>query len=95
MCENTKIAAASATTVSAATWGTLFGITAGLCHPAANLGGYATAQMVASSLVGVGGPVVATTVATLGGPIVAGALLVVGTGALIFSAVKLLGRIFR
>jgi hypothetical protein len=73
------------------TGSTLVGITAGLSGPAANLGGYATAQIVASGVgagsIGIGGPALATAVAFVGGPIVAGAILTVGVGAAIGGAV--------
>lgn len=94
MRESTKAASALAATGSAGTGGLLIGITTGLSGPSANLGGYITAQMVASSVAGMGGPTVATAVAVVGGPVVAGALVIFGTGALIFGGVKLLGNLF-
>jgi len=61
-----------------ATGGTLVGTTAALSGPAANLGGYATAQILGSSL-GLGGPSLSTAIAALGGPAVVGT---VATGGL-------------
>lgn len=59
----------------------LVGATAALTGPAANLGGYAVAQVMAGS-VGLGGPALSTAIAAVGGPVVAGAAVaaVVGYG---------------
>jgi hypothetical protein len=57
----------------------LVGATAALSGPAANLGGYAVAQMVAGS-VGLGGPALSMGIAAVGGPFVAGAVLAAGVG---------------
>ena len=57
----------------------LVGATAALSGPAANLGGYAVAQMVAGS-VGLGGPALSVGIAAVGGPFVAGAAAVAGVG---------------
>ena len=55
------------------------GATAALTGPAANLGGYAVAQVVAGS-VGLGGPALSTAIAAVGGPVVAGAVVAAGVG---------------
>ena len=57
----------------------LAGATAALTGPAANLGGYAVAQVVAGS-VGLGGPALSTAIAAVGGPVVAGAAVAAGVG---------------
>lgn len=57
----------------------LAGATAALSGPAANLGGYAVAQMMAGS-VGLGGPALSTAIAAVGGPVVAGAAVAAGVG---------------
>jgi hypothetical protein len=54
------------------TGASLVGATAALSGPAANLGGYAVAQVVAGS-VGLGGPALSVGIAAVGGPVVAGA----------------------
>lgn len=81
------------------TGGGLVAVTAGLSGPAANLGGYATAQILASasgaSTLGIGGPALATAIAALGGPITAGIALAGGVGLLTFGSVKLIKRWFR
>ena len=70
-------------TVAAA--GTLIGMTKTLAYPASNLGGYATAQVVAKNLGKIGlnvgsGPQLAKTISSMGGPKSAGALTAVGVG---------------
>lgn len=57
----------------------LAGATAALSGPAANLGGYAVAQVMAGS-VGLGGPALSTAIAAVGGPVVAGAAVAAGVG---------------
>ena len=57
----------------------LAGATAALTGPAANLGGYAVAQVMAGS-VGLGGPALSTAIAAVGGPVVAGAAVAAGVG---------------
>ena len=57
----------------------LAGATAALSGPAANLGGYAVAQVMAGS-VGLGGPALSTAIAAFGGPVVAGAAVAAGVG---------------
>jgi hypothetical protein len=57
----------------------LAGATAALTGPAANLGGYAVAQVLAGS-VGLGGPALSTAIAAVGGPIVAGAAVAAVVG---------------
>ncbi len=57
----------------------LAGATAALSGPAANLGGYAVAQVMAGS-VGLGGPALSTAIAALGGPVVAGSAVAAGVG---------------
>jgi len=57
----------------------LAGATAALTGPAANLGGYAVAQVMAGS-VGLGGPALSTAIAAIGGPVVAGAAVAAGVG---------------
>lgn len=57
----------------------LAGATAALTGPAANLGGYAVAQVMAGS-VGLGGPALSTAIAAVGGPVVAGAAVAAGIG---------------
>lgn len=69
----------------------LVGATAALTGPAANLGGYAVAQMVAGS-VGLGGPALSTAIAAVGGPVVAGAVVVAGVG---YGAYRVAKWIFR
>ena len=59
------------------TGASLVGATAALSGPAANLGGYAVAQMVAGS-VGLGGPALSVGIAAMGGPVVAGAAVAAG-----------------
>jgi hypothetical protein len=49
----------------------------GAVGPAANLGGYAVAQVIAGS-VGLGGPALSTAIAAVGGPVVAGAAVAAG-----------------
>jgi hypothetical protein len=78
---------------SAATGGTLIGMTASLSGPAANLGGYAVAQSLLAGS-GFAGPALATTIATLGGPVVAGGLVVAGVGGLLYGGCKLIGKLF-
>lgn len=90
-----KAALAAGATTSAATTGTFIAVTASLSGPAANLGGYATAQIVVGSTVSsLAGPALATVISTVGGPVVAGGIVVVGAGALVFGGVKLIGRLF-
>jgi hypothetical protein len=57
----------------------LAGATAALTGPAASLGGYAVAQVMAGS-VGLGGPALSTAIAAVGGPVVAGAAVAAGVG---------------
>jgi hypothetical protein len=57
----------------------LAGATAALSGPAANLGGYAVAQVMAGS-VGLGGPALSTAIAAVGGPLVASAAVAAGVG---------------
>ena len=84
--EGLKVAVGSAAASGVATAGTLAGITASLSVPAANLGLYATAQIVAGTIGVGGGPALATGIAAIGGPLVAASLatggiaLVVGAG---------------
>ena len=64
---------------------TLVGITANLSAPLANLGGYATAQIVGKGLTKIGlslgsAPQIAHLVKSVGGPKVAGTIVVVGVG---------------
>lgn len=68
-----------------ATAATLVGITASLSGPVANLGGYATAQIINKGLTQIGlslgsAPQVAQLVKSVGGPKVAGTIVVVGVG---------------
>ena len=91
-----KAAAISGGVGGAAAGGTLVGTTAMLTGSAANLGGYATAQIVGSSLLGVGGPGVSAGIAAVGGPLVAGtlatggvALLAAGVGVQTLQTVEL------
>jgi hypothetical protein len=65
---------------SAVTAGTLAGITASLSGSVANLGGYATAQIVAASVGIGGGPALSVGIAAVGGPLVAGAIVTAGVG---------------
>lgn len=65
----------------------LVGATAALTGPAANLGGYAVAQIVAGS-VGLGGPVLSTAIAAVGGPVMAGAAIAGGVGYGVYRAAK-------
>lgn len=74
----------------AATGAHLVGSTAALTGSAANLGGYITAQTVASSLGLTAGPALSVGIAAIGGPVVAGALAVAGVGA----GVALLSSLF-
>lgn len=78
------VAAGSAGAIGSAT--TMTGITAGLSAPLANLGGYATAQVIASSIGVGGGPALSAGIAAVGGPIVAGALASTGVGILVAGA---------
>ena len=66
----------------------LLGATATLTGPAANLGGYAVAQMMAGS-VGLGGPALSTAIAAVGGPVVVGAAVAVGVGYGVYRVTKL------
>lgn len=82
------IGGAIGTTATAAT---LIGITAGLKYPLSNLGGYATAQIVAKNINKVGlavptGPALTSLVSKVGGPRVAGAGVAVGVGLLVAGA---------
>ena len=69
----------------------LVGATAALTGPAANLGGYAVAQVVAGS-VGLGGPALSMGIAAVGGPVVAGAAVAAGVG---YGAYRLAKWIFE
>lgn len=80
---------------TAVTGTTLTAITATLGAPTANLGGYATAQIVASSLFGTGGPWLASAIATAGGPVTVTVLVSIGLGGAAWGGVKLFGRMFR
>jgi hypothetical protein len=77
----------------------LTGITATLSGPAANLGGYATAQIVASALglgaLGIGGPALSVVIAAVGGPVVAGGLAVAAVGGTVYGGAKLVKKILR
>jgi len=81
-----KVAIGSAAAGGTATVTTLGGITASLSAPLANLGGYATAQIIAGTIGVGGGPALATGIAAIGGPLVAtglatgGVALVLGVG---------------
>lgn len=73
------------------TAGTLIAMTASLSGPAANLGGYATAQKIASGLASIGlkvpqGPALTKMISSVGGPKVAGAAAAVGIGLLVAGA---------
>ena len=72
-----KIILGSDAAGSAATAGTCRGTTAALSGPAANLGGYATAQILLGSWAG--GPALSTTIAMVG-PVAAGAIAATGVG---------------
>jgi hypothetical protein len=65
----------------------LAGATAALTGPAANLGGYAVAQVMAGS-VGLGGPALSTAIAAVGGPVVAGAAVAAGVGYGVYRVAK-------
>ncbi len=69
-----KVILGAGATGAAATAGTCVAVTASLSGPIANLGGYATAQL----LIG-GGPALSTAIATVG-PVAAGALASTGVG---------------
>ena len=69
-----KVAVGSAVTGGVTTASGLIGITAGLSAPLANLGGYATAQIIAGTIGVGGGPALATGIAAIGGPMVAASL---------------------
>lgn len=96
--DDRRATAVGATVAGAGTGGTLIGITAGLSGPVANLGGYATAQIVASAIgggsLGVGGPALAVGVALVGGPVVAGAIVTVAAAGLVGGAVLGVRRLF-
>ena len=78
---NTIIAgAAGGGTAAGTTAGTLTCITASISGPAANLGGYATAQVVASAIGVSGGPALSAGIAAVGGPLVAGTIATAGVG---------------
>lgn len=64
--------------------------TAALTGPAANLGGYAVAQVIAGS-VGLGGPALSTAIAAVGGPVVAAVAVTAGVG---YGAYRVAKRIF-
>ena len=57
----------------------LVGTTATLSAPTMNLGGYATAQIVASK-VGLGGPWLSVAIKSVGGPMLAGSVASLGVG---------------
>ena len=61
--------------------------TASLSAPAANLGGYVTAQSIAGT-VGAGGPWLSAAIAAVGGPVVAGALLSAAVAGLAYGGTK-------
>jgi len=80
-----KVAGGAGLVGTAVTAGTFVAITSKLAAPAANLGGYATAQIVAKNLtkvgISLGGPIqVSKMVKAVGGPKVAGAIVAVGVG---------------
>lgn len=93
-----KQAAVVGAGAAGATGATLTAITAGLSGPAANLGGYATAQIVASatgaSSIGLCGPALATIISTVGGPAVFGIAVAGGVGLLAVGGFKLIKRAF-
>jgi hypothetical protein len=82
MSEHNRKAVMAGVVAGGATATSLVAATASLSGPAANLGGYAVAQMIAGS-VGLGGPALSAGIAAIGGPVVAGAILsgIVGYGA--------------
>lgn len=94
-----KKAAAAGVGAAGVTGGGLVAVTAGLSGPAANLGGYATAQIVASasgaSALGIGGPALTTAIAAMGGPITAGIVFSGGVGFLTYGSIKLIKRWLR
>ena len=96
MKNSTTLSSAAGIVSASATGGSLVGYTAALSGPAANLGGYATAQVVASTLPLVsGGPTLAVGIATLGGPVTAGVLLCVGVGVTVYGGCKLISKLFN
>jgi len=96
MKNSTTLSSAAGIVSASATGGSLIGYTVALTGPAANLGGYATAQVVASSLPLVsGGPALSLAVAALGGPATAGVLLCVGVGATVYGGCKLINKLFN
>jgi hypothetical protein len=76
----TTVATATGIIGAAGTAGTLGGITAGLTAPLANLGGYATAQVVAGAVGAGGGPALSAGIAAIGGPMVAAGFATAGVG---------------
>ena len=65
--------------------------TATLSAPTANLGGYATAQIVAGKVGMGGGPALSVAIKAVGGPLVAGTIASVGVGVVIWGAFKFVG----
>lgn len=65
----------------------LMGATATLSGPVANLGGYATAQIIAGSF-GMGGPALSAGIAAVGGPVVVGAAVATGVGVGVYSVAR-------
>jgi hypothetical protein len=95
MKNSTKAANAAGVGAAGATGGTLVAITSGLAGPAANLGGYATAQIVASTLApSLAGPALATGISIIGGPVIAGGALAIGVGAAAYGCCKVVSRLF-
>jgi len=82
------------------TGGTLTYLTSSLTPPLANLGGYATAQIVAGGMgtctgISIGGPALSSAISAIGGPIVAGTILS-GGGALVTAGATFIGyKVFR
>lgn len=87
-----KAALIGGTVATVATGAVLIGVTRSLVPPASNLGGYATAQVVAKSVNGLigkvglkvpAGPALAKIVSKVGGPKVAGAVTALAVGAVV------------
>jgi nucleoid-associated protein YgaU len=87
-----KAALIGGTVATVATGAVLIGVTRSLAPPLSNLGGYATAQVVAKSVNGVigkvglhvpAGPALAKIVSKVGGPKVAGAVTALAVGAVV------------
>lgn len=75
---NIGIGVATGIACGSGTAGIMVGTTAALSPPLANLGGYATAQILAPSFMA--GPAMSSAIATVGGPLIAGALAATGIG---------------